>query len=163
MLFRSLGFIPKILLRKTGNSIIATYDDSGIFPEQSLYFLYNPIKNISYKYLLGLMNSKLINFYFANKLLTNKESIAQVKKEDLDIIPILFDVKMGIEFKMYYEKIETLVNNILQLKINCNIAKTPTEKTALQRQIDATDKQIDKLVYELYGITEEEIKVVEGE
>jgi len=158
-----LGFIPKILLRKTGNSIIATYDDSGIFPEQSLYFLYNPIKNISYKYLLGLMNSKLINFYFANKLLTNKESIAQVKKEDLDIIPILFDVKMGIEFKMYYEKIETLVNNILQLKINCNIAKTPTEKTALQRQIDATDKQIDKLVYELYGITEEEIKVVEGE
>ena len=36
------------------------------------------------------------------------------------------------------------------------------EKTALQRQIDATDRQIDQLVYELYGLTEEEIKVVEG-
>src|ERR1035438_1049446 len=34
-----LGARPKVLLRKTGNSIIATYDDSGIFPEQSLYFL----------------------------------------------------------------------------------------------------------------------------
>ena len=33
---------------------------------------------------------------------------------------------------------------------------------ALQRQIDATDKQIDKLVYKLYGLTEEEIKIIEG-
>jgi len=41
-------------------------------------------------------------------------------------------------------------------------AKTDQEKTALQRQIDATDKQIDRLVYELYGLTEEEIRIVEG-
>ena len=40
--------------------------------------------------------------------------------------------------------------------------KTAHEKTALQRQIDATDKQIDELVYELYGITEEERKIIEG-
>jgi len=36
------------------------------------------------------------------------------------------------------------------------------EKTALQRQIDATDRQIDQLVYELYGLTVEEIEIVEG-
>jgi hypothetical protein len=40
-------------------------------------------------------------------------------------------------------------------------AKIPDEKTRIQRQIDATDKQIDKLVYDLYGLTEEEIKIVE--
>ncbi len=34
------------------------------------------------------------------------------------------------------------------------------EKTALQRQIDATDLQIDALVYELYGLTEEEIRII---
>jgi hypothetical protein len=32
----------------------------------------------------------------------------------------------------------------------------------IQRQIDATDRQIDKLVYELYGLTEDEIKIVES-
>ena len=37
------------------------------------------------------------------------------------------------------------------------------EKTAIQRQIDATDKRIDQLVYELYGLTDEEIKIVEDE
>ena len=40
-------------------------------------------------------------------------------------------------------------------------AKTPHEQDSLQRQIAATDKQIDALVYELYGLTEEEIRVVE--
>ncbi len=39
--------------------------------------------------------------------------------------------------------------------------RTPTEKTALQRQIDATGRQIDQLVYELYELTGEEIKIVE--
>jgi predicted nucleic acid-binding Zn-ribbon protein len=41
-------------------------------------------------------------------------------------------------------------------------AKTPHEQESLQRQIDATDKQIDGLVYELYGLTEEEIGIVRG-
>jgi hypothetical protein len=41
-------------------------------------------------------------------------------------------------------------------------AKLDHEKTLLQRQIEATDASIDKLVYELYRLTEEEIKVIEG-
>ena len=41
-------------------------------------------------------------------------------------------------------------------------AKTPQEKTALERQIAATDTQIDCLVYDLYGLTGDEIKIVEG-
>jgi hypothetical protein len=40
--------------------------------------------------------------------------------------------------------------------------KTAHAKTAIQRQIDATDRQIDQLVYELYGLTDEEIRIVEG-
>ena len=42
------------------------------------------------------------------------------------------------------------------------VPKTPTAKTMLQRQIAATDRQIDRLVYELHGLTEEEIGIVEG-
>jgi hypothetical protein len=41
-------------------------------------------------------------------------------------------------------------------------AKTPHEQESLQRQIAATDKTIDALVYELYGLTEEEVRIVEG-
>jgi hypothetical protein len=41
--------------------------------------------------------------------------------------------------------------------------KTPHDQTSLQSQIAATDRQIDQLVYELYGLSDEEIKIVEGE
>ena len=41
-------------------------------------------------------------------------------------------------------------------------ARTPHDEIALQRQIEATDRQIDGQVFELYGLTEEEIGIVEG-
>ena len=40
--------------------------------------------------------------------------------------------------------------------------KMPQEKESMQRQIQSTDGQIDKLVYDLYGLSEEEIVLVEG-
>ncbi|MGH8246902.1 MAG: hypothetical protein ACREUU_10770 [Gammaproteobacteria bacterium] len=42
-------------------------------------------------------------------------------------------------------------------------AKAPSEGTALERQITATDAAIDRLVYDLYALTDDEIKIVEGE
>jgi len=54
-----------------------------------------------------------------------------------------------------------LVDQMLELNKQLQKTKTDHEKTLLQRQIDATDKQIDKLVYELYDLTPEEIAIVE--
>jgi hypothetical protein len=48
------------------------------------------------------------------------------------------------------------------LRNEIKTARTEHEKTALQNQIDAADKQIDQPMYELYGLTEEEVRVVEG-
>ena len=50
---------------------------------------------------------------------------------------------------------------MLSLHKQLPAAKTGQDKTAIQRQIDATDREIDRLVYELYGLTEDEIKIVE--
>ena len=55
----------------------------------------------------------------------------------------------------------TLVEQMLALHKRRAAAQTPHEQTVLQAQIDATDRQIDRLVYELYGLTEEEIGIVE--
>ena len=55
-----------------------------------------------------------------------------------------------------------LVEQMLKLHKDLAAALTPDLKTSLQRQIDATDTQIDHLVYDLYGLTNEEIRVVEG-
>jgi len=50
---------------------------------------------------------------------------------------------------------------LLKLHKDLPKARTAPDKTAIERQIAATDKQIDQLVYELYGLTEEEIRIVE--
>jgi hypothetical protein len=41
-------------------------------------------------------------------------------------------------------------------------ARTPVEVERVRREIESTDRQIDSLVYELYGLSEDEIKIVEG-
>ena len=55
----------------------------------------------------------------------------------------------------------SLVENMLDLHKRLSESKTGHEKTLLSRQIEATDRQIDRLVYELYGLTEEEIAIFE--
>jgi hypothetical protein len=56
-----------------------------------------------------------------------------------------------------------LVTRMLKLHKDLPKAKTAPDKTAIERQVAATDKRIDQLVYELYGLAEEEIRIVEGE
>ena len=49
------------------------------------------------------------------------------------------------------------------LALHKQSARTPQEKEMVKREIESTDGQIDRFVYELYGLTKEEIKIVEGE
>lgn len=64
--------------------------------------------------------------------------------------------------KAQHENMVSLVERMLALHKNHQSAKTPQEKESVQRQVESTDGAIDKLVYELYGLTEEEIKIVES-
>ena len=64
--------------------------------------------------------------------------------------------------KAKHDQMVTLVERMLALHKNLASAKTPQEKESVQRQVESTDAAIDRLVYELYGLTEDEIKIVEG-
>ena len=54
-----------------------------------------------------------------------------------------------------------LFGQLLDLHMQLASAKLPQDKTVLQRRIETTDHQIDRLVYELYGLTDKEITIVE--
>jgi hypothetical protein len=55
-----------------------------------------------------------------------------------------------------------LVEQMLDLHKHLHATKTEDNRVRYQRQIDATDREIDMLVYELYGLTDKEIRIVEG-
>jgi hypothetical protein len=63
--------------------------------------------------------------------------------------------------KARHDNMVALVERMLALHKQLADVKTDHEKTLIERQIEATDRQIDALVYELYGLTEEEIGIVE--
>jgi hypothetical protein len=157
-----LGAQEKLLLRKTGDRIVATYDDSGVFPEQSLYFLYANRSKMSFKFLLGVLNSRLLNAYFGAKCLTNKKSIAQVKKVDLDQLPISVLNLSDASDKSRHDEVVAKVEAMLDAKKQLAKAQSDKDKNYYENKCSALDQQIDRLVYDLYGLTEEEIAIVEG-
>ena len=103
-----------------------------------------------------------MTFYYRNRLITNRRSIAQLKKVHLDQFPIRTIDFSDPTDKARHDRMVELVEQMLDLHKELARATIPQTKTVLQRQIDTTDRQIDRLVYELYELTEEEIKIVVG-
>jgi hypothetical protein len=64
--------------------------------------------------------------------------------------------------KSRHARMLKLVETIVALHEKVSKARTADDRTLIRRQIDATDRQVDRLVYELYGLTEREIAVVEA-
>jgi hypothetical protein len=64
--------------------------------------------------------------------------------------------------KAQHDKLVSLVDNMLELQKKYHEARMERDKEIYERQIKIVDEQIDRLVYDLYGLTDEEIKVVEG-
>jgi hypothetical protein len=119
-------------------------------------------RDIEPKFLLGLLNSTLLDWFLHKiSLRAYQTAYMYVKKyiEQLPICPINF---INAADKDRHDRIVELVERILDLHKQLAAAKTDHAKTNLQRQIDATDAQIDNLVYELYELTPDEIKIVEA-
>lgn len=147
----------KVFLRKTGINIIATFDNSGTYPEQSVYFVYteNDSDQAALKYLCALLNSKLLNCYYRHFAITNRDATPQLKKIDLDHFPIILP-KNKDQFVLNVDKMLSLRNQLQALG-----DRRTDERVKIESEIKKTDQEIDELVYKLYGLTNEEVKIVE--
>ncbi|MDY6878184.1 MAG: hypothetical protein SWK90_18530 [Chloroflexota bacterium] len=81
---------------------------------------------------------------------------------DLKVTWVTQVISGGYTLAVRHDKMVTLVERILALHRKLAAATIPADKKLYQRQIETTDRQIDALVYELYGLTEEEIGIVES-
>ena len=152
----------KIIVRQTGDSIIATIIEKGFIARDNLHVLLPLDKSYDLRYVLGILNSKLIDFAYTFINPEKGEALAQVKKKHVESLPIKTISFSNHSEKARHDFMAELVDRMLELHKRKSAAKVPAEREALERQIAATDAEIDGLVYELYGLTEEEIKIVEG-
>ena len=152
----------KILTRQNAKKLIGVYDDGNYFAKNSLHCILLSDESYDLKYVLGLINSKLMDIYFQNQIGNTGEIFSQMKIAYIRKLPVRAIDFSDKQDKANHDQIINLVNTILKMNRKLSKAKTPQEKTLIQRQIQATDRQIDKLVYKLYDLTDEDIKIVEA-
>lgn len=80
--------------------------------------------------------------------------------EHIEGIPLVPAAPASLSSRSVHQRLEKLVEQMLAFHSH-TAARTPQEQTAVRRQIAATDREIDRLVYELYGLNDDEICIVE--
>lgn len=152
----------KILVRQIGTKPMASLIIKPIAVTGNLFTIRASNINAEY-YILGIFNSKLIEFFWKIMFSDFKNSFPQVTIFSISQLPIrALDLDNPAE-KSQHDTMVSLVEQMLALHKNVGRdGIPPNEKVLLERQIKSTDRQIDELVYRLYGLTEEEIQIVEG-
>jgi adenine-specific DNA methylase len=155
--------LPKILTPDIADCAQFSLDEKGEYTFTSGYGITLKIDiEVSQKYVLGLLNSNLLNIFLRSISTPMQNGFFRYFSQYLEQLPIrTIDFSNAADVAKHDHMI-ALVENMLSLHQRLSAAGMPQEKEHLQRQIDQTDRQIDALVYELYGLTEEEIKIVEG-
>jgi hypothetical protein len=123
------------------------------------------LSSLDLQYLIGILNSSLVNYYYVDAFGGNKlqGGYLRIGPPQLRTIPIrTIDFTNPQEVEQHSRMVE-LVQRMLSLHEKLAAARISQEKTVIQHQIDATDRQIDRLVYDLYGLTDEEVEIVEQE
>lgn len=154
----------KISIPYMSNKPQATWDNDCLYHNTKVYSIsfkedvkYNPY------YILALINSKLFNFYISATgtvfrgwfLVFSPTFISSFPIKELDL-----DNK---EDKEIHDKLVNLVDNIIELNKKLSSEKNPNTIEMLNTRIQAVDKAIDNIVYALYGLNDEEVRIIEGD
>jgi type I restriction-modification system DNA methylase subunit len=153
--------VPKIIYPDIAKFPRFFLDTTGVYIGNTAYCL-----GLNDYYLLGILNSKLtwfaisqISIPFGVRAGEFRYRLIYQYMEQLPIRTINFNDPAE---KSAHDKIVSLVESMLGLHKSLASAQNPIEKERLERQIKSTDVGVDKLVYELYGLSEEEITIVES-
>lgn len=136
---------PRLLLRETGSSLTVLYLEDKIYSNRSLYSIKTKDNKFLPKYVLACLNSKALQYYYSSKFRSDTELFPKIRIKQAKQLPI------PTATPTQQQPIVALVDKILVAK-----------KANPQADTGAWEREIDELVYELYGLTEDEVKVVEG-
>ena len=123
--------IPRILIRRTGDTLCCSFLTEKALTESTLYSSWSISNRISTKTILGLLNSKILDYYNKKLFITNQQGFPQILMSDFELLPIKIPSN---NFQINFDRI---VDYILLLK------KQNKDSSFFERLIDT-------MVYELY-------------
>jgi len=150
----------RLCTRQIGNYPLVTFVEGGTFALNTIYNIYKTNETTNLTFILGIINSKVINYYWQKTNYDEKKTFPKIKKEAILNIPIPdLDLTNQTDITLY-EQLIKLVDTILDLNKRLQKANLQHEKDQLKRRIDFTDNEIDNTVYSLYKLTDNEIQII---
>ena len=157
---------PRILLRQLLSRkfrLQAVYAEQEFLTNQSVQSLIPRNEFPDIKCCLAILNSRLLSWLFCQiNLVARRDDFPKTIIKQTRELPF---PKLEEEIpadKKRHDRLIKLVDKMISLTPKLRAAKAESEKQTLQNAVDATDQEIDQLVYELYGLTKEEIALIEG-
>ncbi len=151
----------RICIRQIGATPIATFVPANIFTLNTIYNVYLKEKSTAdLKFLLGIINSNATKYFWKKNNSDEKKTFPKIKKEAILSIPVPVIDKQN---KNLHDEIVKLVTQLLQLNQEKQEIKLASKIEVFQGKVEYCESRINQIVYKLYELTEEEIKVVEAQ
>ncbi len=148
---------PKIVYAEISTTGNFTLDTTGMYIDMTAFTI-----GSAELYLLGILNSALCKFFFSTISSEIRGGFLRWKRQYVENIPIKkTDAKNKIE-KNLYNEITSFVKSLLDLNKQKQTTTLSEKIEQLNQRIAYTDEKINKLVYELYGLSDEEVGIVGG-
>jgi hypothetical protein len=155
---------PKILIRQTSDRILAAFDTERWYCLKSAIIVQlKENSQMSYEYLLALLNSRLMHFLYIDLVGEQERIFPEVKPVQLFKLPIRFINFEDETDESLYGRIVALVPQMIIAKQQSASAQSDRDKNYFDRKCSEIDRQLDEMIYELYGLTVEEIALVEAD
>ncbi len=142
----------KIIVARMGKEVVSTYDNEKYYVKDAMLLL-KKSEDSNLKYIVGILNSKVINYFYKSYFITI--DVLKNALLELPIAPANRDITNKLS--EHVEKIEKLNSRLAEFG-----GKKTEQSAQINEEITLIDAEIDELVYKLYGITEEEKKIIAG-
>lgn len=140
--------------------LVVTVESKNTVADQQVYITKSKLLEPSY--LAGILGSKLIAYFIRSYFDECTAAFPQIKVSQLRELPLPNYDPSKVSDKSRYDKMVSLVGKMLEARQKLVTAKTDGDKDFYENKCAGLDHQIDALVYELYDLTADEIKIVEG-
>lgn len=150
----------KILVRQTGDSLVAARDDDQFLCMNNMHVVVPKSDKVSVEFALGLLNSKMMNWFYHTLNPEMGEALAEVKKENVARLPVVEPTR---DNRDTIKRIEAAVTRLVASKLSLRAAKDDHSRKISLRTYVVAQKELNQQVYGLYGLSVEKIAIIEAD
>jgi hypothetical protein len=153
----------KLIIRRTGDYVLACIDEEGYYFSNNVFVCIPKNETVDLKLFLGILNSRLLTWYYRTVQPRVGKMFAEIKIHLINDFPSPFGETLSASQKKLCDRLVDLVEQMLTVQKRLHELPKDLSQNLNRKRVTIIGDQIDAVVYKLYGLTAEEIAIVEGD